>query len=115
MPADPLAAFAARFEPPAEVIAEGPLAGAASHPVGAVSDAEILALLRRRPCTAQGVAEGLGMHLADAVKRLDALSRDGMVTSLRREDCVFYRIAESARPADLLPHVPPEGSGHVPQ
>ncbi|MFI5341527.1 MAG: radical SAM protein [Candidatus Methylomirabilales bacterium] len=92
VPADLLAAYAMFFEPPAEVIADGPITGAAPQPAGRVPDADFLALLRRRPCTAQGVAAGLGLHVAEVMKRLHALTREGRVTCLRRNGLVFYRV-----------------------
>ena len=56
---------------------------------------DVLALLRRRPCTAKDVAEGLGVHVNEAVKRLDALTRSRAVTTSFVDGLVFYAMAQS--------------------
>jgi len=54
------------LEPAVEVIAElQPTEGTASR--GVCGAREILDLLERRPCTANGVASGLGLHLNEAL------------------------------------------------
>ena len=53
-------------------------------------DASILALLSRRPCTVEGISIGLGMHAGDAIKRLEALSKDGAVKLVRKQGAIFY-------------------------
>jgi len=53
-------------------------------------DAEILALLSRRPCTVEGISAGLGMHASDAVKRLEALSKEGAVRLVRKQGAIFF-------------------------
>jgi wyosine [tRNA(Phe)-imidazoG37] synthetase (radical SAM superfamily) len=93
IPADRLASFAALFQPPAEVISDGPAPGSRSALTSGVTDADLLALLRRRPCTAQGVAAGLGLHIADVTKRLYALTGKGSVASLRKDGLLFYKAA----------------------
>jgi CRP-like cAMP-binding protein len=92
VPAHRMQALAALFSPPAEVIcppANAPPAGADR----AASDKDILALLRRRPCTAQGVAEGLGIHVAEAVKRLQELAERRLVDSTHRDGAVYHTAA----------------------
>lgn len=54
---------------------------------------DVLALLRRRPCTAMDVAEGLDMHVNEAIKHLDALTKAGVVTTSIAEGRVFYASA----------------------
>jgi len=58
-------------------------------------NADILALLRRRPCTVKDIADGLGMHANAVVKQLDALVKAGRVTSDVVGSGVFYVVAES--------------------
>ena len=94
--ADRLAAYAACFAPRAEVIAETRTA-AALHSAGGVTDADLLGLLRRRPCTVEGVAEGLGLHRAETMKRLEALAEKGQVACVRREDQLFYAVEAPQR------------------
>lgn len=86
-------ALASIFRPPAEVIAGaagGPPAGGGR----AATDDEILELLRRRPCTARGVAAGLGLHVAEAVKRLEALAARGAAEAVRLGGVVHHRAAK---------------------
>jgi MinD superfamily P-loop ATPase/wyosine [tRNA(Phe)-imidazoG37] synthetase (radical SAM superfamily) len=52
----------------------------------------VLALLRRRPCTSEDVAKGLGIHALAALKHLDALIREGQVTITRIDGRTFYAV-----------------------
>jgi wyosine [tRNA(Phe)-imidazoG37] synthetase (radical SAM superfamily) len=74
----------------AEVI----LAEAGGQPPAAdgsgVSDADILAILRRHPCTARDAAEALGMHATEALKRLEALAASGKVKTAVQDGKTFY-------------------------
>jgi wyosine [tRNA(Phe)-imidazoG37] synthetase (radical SAM superfamily) len=54
------------------------------------TDADILALLRRRPCTVQGISAGLGMHASEVTKRLHVLIRRGMAKTIRKDNCIFF-------------------------
>jgi hypothetical protein len=54
------------------------------------TDAEVLALLRRRPCTVEGVSAGLGMHPHEAAKQLETLCRQGTARPVRKANEVFY-------------------------
>jgi wyosine [tRNA(Phe)-imidazoG37] synthetase (radical SAM superfamily) len=60
-------------------------------------DEEVLALLGRRPCTCQDVAGGLGVHVAEAIKRLDALVVSGKLKTALEGGRVYYVIAEPAK------------------
>ena len=60
----------------------------------AVTDADILALLTRRPCTAGGVASGLSLHIQEAAKRLEALVKTGAVAVVQKDGEVFYFFTE---------------------
>ncbi|HEX9934676.1 MAG TPA: radical SAM protein [bacterium] len=55
------------------------------------SRADILSLLRRRPCTLEGVSSGLAMQPGEAVKHLDTLCRKGAVTVVHTRDGIFYK------------------------
>ncbi|MBN1192433.1 MAG: radical SAM protein [Coriobacteriia bacterium] len=55
-----------------------------------VRDDEIVSLVERRPCTAEDIATGLGMHVAEVLKRLDVLRVGGAVTTTVRGDRTFY-------------------------
>lgn len=51
---------------------------------------DVLALLRRRPCTLADVAAGLNIHPNHAVKLLQDLEARGRIVESRREGAVFY-------------------------
>jgi wyosine [tRNA(Phe)-imidazoG37] synthetase (radical SAM superfamily) len=53
-------------------------------------DVDILALLSRRPCTSRDVAGGLGIHVTEALKHLDALIKAGKVTTVLVGGRTFY-------------------------
>jgi wyosine [tRNA(Phe)-imidazoG37] synthetase (radical SAM superfamily) len=91
VPADQMAVFASLFDGKAEVIC-GERAGK-SQPLASptVTDRDILALLSRRPCTAQGVSAGLGLHVAETTKRLQSLLEREHLSTLRRNNTLFYR------------------------
>jgi wyosine [tRNA(Phe)-imidazoG37] synthetase (radical SAM superfamily) len=63
---------------------------------GTLADGDILALLTRRPCTARGISEGLGLHLGELIKRLDILADRGAVTSVRKNGSVFFEMVRGA-------------------
>lgn len=88
-------AFAALFHPRAEVISPATIESRILAP-HEVTDEDILALLRRRPCTARGVATGLGMQIGEAMKRLQALAEQGVAIHLRENGEVFFRAAGRA-------------------
>jgi len=93
--ANQMEAFTSLFHPPAEVISPATIESQTLAP-NAVTDEDILALLRRRPCTAQGVAAGLGLHIGEAMKRLQVLAEQGAATHLRNNGEVFYTAARRA-------------------
>jgi wyosine [tRNA(Phe)-imidazoG37] synthetase (radical SAM superfamily) len=53
---------------------------------------DILALLGRRPCTSVDVASGLGIHVTEALKHLDALIKAGKVTTVVAGRRTFYAV-----------------------
>lgn len=55
------------------------------------SGEDILALLRRRPCTLEGISSGLALQPAEALKQLDVLCREGAVTAVHSHDGTFYK------------------------
>lgn len=60
-------------------------------------DLEILALLQRRPCTTQDIAQGLEMNASDVNKRLQFLDRKCKIRAIRRNGAVFYETVESEK------------------
>jgi predicted ArsR family transcriptional regulator len=55
-----------------------------------------VALLTRRPCTARGIADGLGLHLNEVTKQLDILTDRGAVTPVRKNGSVFFETVRGA-------------------
>jgi wyosine [tRNA(Phe)-imidazoG37] synthetase (radical SAM superfamily) len=55
------------------------------------STADIISLLRRRPCTLEGISSGLAMQPGEALKHLDTLCRKGTVTVVHTHDGIFYK------------------------
>ncbi|HTX69300.1 MAG TPA: radical SAM protein [Thermoleophilia bacterium] len=85
-----LAGFADAFTPPAEVVA-----GAPEPQTGCeATAADVLALVRRRPCTAADVAAGLGMHRNEALKALSALVDTGELRSRNHDGRAYYAAAD---------------------
>jgi len=85
--------FAGAFSPCAEVIAE---CGSPEVPNGQGRVAEdVLALLSRRPCTAEDVAQSLAMHITEATKCLEALKGTGRVRIVFLNAKWFYTVASS--------------------
>ena len=83
--------LAARFDPPAEVIAD--FHRALHTKTGSAGHKDIINLLRRRPCTAQDIAEGLGMHLHEVVKSLEICLAQGALEEYRVRGEAYYRPA----------------------
>lgn len=71
------------FQPAATVIAEFSADRSSSV---AANESTILDMLRRRPCTAQQVAEVFNMHLNEVSKYLGKLTRTGRIISLARKN-----------------------------
>jgi len=64
--------FASMFDPPAEVI--GDFERTSREGEFASSQEEMLNMLRRRPCSTEDIAAGLGMHRHEVAKHLEDLS-----------------------------------------
>jgi len=57
---------------------------------------DVLAMLRRRPCSADDVANGLGIHRHEAAKFLGELGRAGEITEETRDGVVYYACPSDA-------------------
>ena len=75
------------FRPNAEVIAEF---STGNHHELQVTKETILAMLQRRPCTADHIAEGFGMHLNEVSKYLGNLIQTGQIRQDRKNGVVYY-------------------------
>jgi wyosine [tRNA(Phe)-imidazoG37] synthetase (radical SAM superfamily) len=83
------------FSPPAEVIADSRL-----EPTRMISTAdsfEILQLLKRRPCTAQDIAAGLGIHPAEVVKDIESLIVLGLAEAKKGNRRGVYYVASQTK------------------
>lgn len=87
-----LEVLARRFVPPAEVVAEFREVVGDAH-AGATAE-DVLALLRRRPCSAKDVADGLGIPPNEVLKRIDELIAAGRAAAVRRDGGVYYAVVE---------------------
>jgi DNA-binding CsgD family transcriptional regulator len=75
------------FRPTAEVIAEfKPKQMIEAR----ITQDEILSLLKRRPCTAQQIAESYGMHLNEVAKYLGNLMREKRLDTRRCDSSLYY-------------------------
>jgi len=90
VPRDILQRLATLFEPEAEVIAEFKAAQVSLD--RAVTQEDILALLARRPCTLKDVSDGLGLHVADAAKRLESLVAAGSAAETVQDGQCFFAV-----------------------
>jgi wyosine [tRNA(Phe)-imidazoG37] synthetase (radical SAM superfamily) len=87
--------IARRFAGPVELLVEraGAAAESGAGPCGA---AAVLELLRRRPCSVDGIAAGLGLAPNEALKLVVALRRAGRVRVMRRAGRTFFAAVRRA-------------------
>jgi len=57
-----------------------------------LAEKEILELLERRPCSAQDIASGLGVHVHEALKHLQHLLDQGEIDTIQRSGERFFLI-----------------------
>jgi len=84
-----LAELGALFHCPAEVIAD--FRGAHRQPEFVASREEILELLRRRPCSIDDVADGLGMHRNEVIKYIEELNAENLLEESLTADKLYYK------------------------
>jgi len=75
-----------------DIISQSERGGARISACSEARDADILALLRRRPCTSADVASGLRVHVNEALKRLEALIAAGKVDTAVTGGRSFYTV-----------------------
>ena len=83
--------FASLFGEKAEVIAD--YRDVKNKDFFSVEREDVYNLIKRRPCSLDGIALGLSIHRNEAVKHLQHLLKDGAITTETREDNRFYTIA----------------------
>ncbi len=80
------------FDPPAEVVADHDHVYEQTQ--FSVSRDEILSLLRRRPCSIDGIARGLGMHPNEVVKYVEALQAEKLLETRWISGKCYYTITD---------------------
>ncbi len=94
MPHQGMEVLANLFRPAAKVIAEFPLARSAEV---TANENTILAMLKRRPCTAGQIAEVFRMHLNEVSKYIGKLSRKGQIRTQGGSQETFYIATETEK------------------
>ena len=83
--------LAGLFAGTVDILENAPPAAETPEAATDATEADILNLLGRRPCTLEGVALGLNLHPHDAAKRLEKLLREKNIASHRNGRTVFYK------------------------
>jgi wyosine [tRNA(Phe)-imidazoG37] synthetase (radical SAM superfamily) len=93
-----LQALRAFFAEPVDIIGEIPAEPAPLATGYTAEDHEIVAMLSRRPCTAEDVAAGLRMNVNAALKKLEQLVAAGTAYTLSENKKTYYKAAEPSGP-----------------
>lgn len=89
-----LHALAALFAVPVDIVSYDDTATVTVSTAENVQETDILAMLERRPCTADDVARGLGIHVNEALKHLAALVTAGRLATQTNAGRNFYTTTE---------------------
>jgi wyosine [tRNA(Phe)-imidazoG37] synthetase (radical SAM superfamily) len=92
VPRDRLNALAYRFDPPAEVIADR--RDVRNEPQYSAGLTDILNLLRRRPCSVEDLAVGLGMNQNEVVKYVEVLQTEKLLETAQTFGRCYYRATD---------------------
>ena len=92
VPGPLLRELALMFDGRVEIIADFNRPAHTSSGAGRNSKQEIVALLRRRPCTVDDITGSLGVHRHEVLKRLDELEEAGMLIVERRGQDAYYEV-----------------------
>lgn len=88
VPRETLDAIARRIGGNCEVISGAPAGLSERHDVRA--EADVLSMLKRRPCSVEDIAAGLGMVRNEVVKHLARLQESGVIGSERRANITYF-------------------------
>jgi wyosine [tRNA(Phe)-imidazoG37] synthetase (radical SAM superfamily) len=97
VPKDRLAPLCRLFHPKAEMIAEVDIR---CDPKITINEETIYAMLKRRPCTSEQIAQGFGMHFNEVSKYLGYLIRSGRVREVRKNGSVYYAVKRNEKMDD---------------
>jgi wyosine [tRNA(Phe)-imidazoG37] synthetase (radical SAM superfamily) len=89
---DQMLALKGFFPGRVEIISENKREDARLSAFNETSDENILALLSRHPCTYDDVANGLGIHVTEALKHLESLTAVGSVKTVVTGGRYFYMV-----------------------
>jgi wyosine [tRNA(Phe)-imidazoG37] synthetase (radical SAM superfamily) len=90
VPRDTMLALARQLGPSCEVIGAAPAGSAGHHDPH--TEAHVVSVLKRRPCSVEDLATGLGMDRADIAQCVADLRERGLVTSEQRGDITYFHI-----------------------
>ena len=88
-----LAKLASAFHPRAEIIAD--FRGVHRQAEFVAGREEILQMLRRRPCSVDDVADGLGMHRNEVIKHIEELNAENLLEESLTAEKLYYKVANS--------------------
>jgi len=94
VPREALDRIARRIGGHCEVIGEAPAGLAGRHETRA--EADVISVLKRRPCTIQDICAGLGITRQEAAKYIGHLQGTGMGCSEQRGDVAYFHIRPDA-------------------
>ena len=86
-----MAQLAALFAPPAEVIADSH--DIHQHVEFSAGRDEILNMLRRRPCSIDDIADGIGMHRHEVLKHVEELQAEKLLEAAWTAGRCYYKAA----------------------
>jgi wyosine [tRNA(Phe)-imidazoG37] synthetase (radical SAM superfamily) len=95
VPRDMLDRIARQIGGVCEVVGEAPAGLSERHETRA--EADVISVLKRRPCSIEDICTGLGMHRNEAVKHVTRLQEMGIVHSEQRGDVTYFHIRPEAR------------------
>jgi len=87
VPREEMESLSRLFEPPAEVIAEYRAAHKTRRPMATEA---VLAMLRRRPCTAEQIAEAFDLQVSEVAKCVGELLKTNKIRENRRQHHSYY-------------------------
>lgn len=77
------------FDPPSEIIADYRKVSTGDD-FTATRDA-VMDTIRRRPCSVEDIAGGLGIHRHEALKHIEELLAQGLIEKIKSGETVYYR------------------------
>jgi wyosine [tRNA(Phe)-imidazoG37] synthetase (radical SAM superfamily) len=93
--AEELAEIARRIGGNCEAVGVSPAAASRDRTVERAT-ADVLSMLKRRPCSISDLCAGLGMVHNEAVKHISLLQQTGDIVSERREGTVYFRVRQGS-------------------